>query len=58
MTTIKEVKYESVRIKRIILDLHGVIVIHGWLFSLNMSSLFYLELKTGRGVIYNMEVIC
>ena len=26
MTTRKEVKHESVRIKRIVLDLHGVIV--------------------------------
>ena len=51
MITIKEVKYESVRIKRIVLDLHGVIVDSWMLFSLNMNSLFYLELKTGRGVI-------
>ena len=50
MITIKEVKYESVRIKRIVLDLHGVIV-DSWLFSLNMNSLFYLKLKAGEGVI-------
>ena len=51
VTTRKEVKHESVRFKRIVLDLPGVILIQGWLFSLNMNSLFYLELKTGRGVI-------
>ena len=32
--------------------------IQGWFFSLNMNSLFYLELKTGRGMIQNMEAIC
>ena len=51
MTTRKEVKHESVRIKKIVLDLHGVIVDSKWLFSLNMNSLFYLKLKAGRGVI-------
>ena len=58
VTTRKEVKHESVRFKRIVLDLPGVILIQGWLFSLNMNSLFYLELKTGRGVIQNMETMC
>ena len=51
MTTRKEVKHESVRIKRKVLDLHGVLLIQGWLFSLNMNSLFDLELKAGRGMI-------
>ena len=35
VTTRKEAKHESVRIKRIVLYLHGVI--QGWLFSLNMN---------------------
>ena len=34
------------------------LLIQGWFFSLNMNSLFYLELKTGRGMIQNMEAIC
>ena len=37
------------RIKEIIFDLHGVIVIVDS-FSLNMNNLFYLELKTSLGV--------
>ena len=40
------------RIKRIVLDLHDVIItlfIQRRLFSLNMNSLFYLKLETHRG---------
>ena len=58
MTTRKEMKHESVRIKRIVLDLHGVTVNSRMVFLLNMNSLFYPELKSGRGMIQNMEAIC
>ena len=51
MTTRKAVKHESVRIKKIVLDLHGVIVDSRMVVPLNTNSLFYLKLKTGRGVI-------
>ena len=44
-------KRDNVRIIRIILDLRGVIVIQGRLFSLNMKGLFHRELENGRGVI-------
>ena len=42
------------RINEIILDQHGVIIllIQKALFSLNVNSLFYLELKTSGGVIH------
>ena len=50
-------KRDNVRIIRIILDLHGVIVDLREDCSLNMKSLFYLELENGRGVIKNMETI-
>ena len=33
-------------------------MIQEWLFPLNMNNLFYLELKTIRGVIQSMEAIC
>ena len=51
MTTRKEVKHGSVRIKKIVLDLHGVIADSKMVVSLNMNSLFYLKLKAGGGVI-------
>ena len=42
-------KRDNVRIKRIVLDLHDVIVnLQRRLFSLNLNSLFYLKLKTRR----------
>ena len=53
----KEAKRESVRIKRIVYDLHDVIVDSKRVVLLNMNSLFYLNLKTGRGVIQNLEAI-
>ena len=34
-----------------VLDLHGVIVDSKMFVPLNMNNLFYLKLKTGRGVI-------
>ena len=43
-------RHENVRIKRIVLDLHDVID-SKTVVSLNMNSLFYLELKTCGGVI-------
>ena len=51
MKTRKEVKHESMRITRIVLDLHGVIVDSRMVFLFQYEELFYLELKTGRGVI-------
>ena len=57
--TRKELKHESVRIKRIVLDLHGVIVDSRMVVLFEyMNSLFNLELETGRAVIQNMEAIC
>ena len=38
MTTIKEVKHESVRIKRIALDLHGVTVDSGMVVLFEYDS--------------------
>lgn len=38
------------RIKKLVLDLHDVIVDSKRFFSLNMNSLFYLKLETRRGV--------
>ena len=43
-------KRDNVRIIRIILDLHGVVVDSRKLFSLNMKRLFFLELENGRDV--------
>ena len=51
MTIRKEVKHESVRIKRIVSDLYGVIVDSRIVVPLNINSLFYLKLKAGSGVI-------
>ena len=53
----KEAKRGSVRIKRIVYDLHDVIVDSKRVVLLNINSLFYLKLKTGRGVIQNLEAI-
>ena len=44
-------KCDNVKIIRIALDLHDVIVDSRRLFSLNVNSFLYLELETGRGVI-------
>ena len=58
MTKRKEVKHLSVRIIKIVLDLHGVIVDSRMVVLFEVNSLFYLEMKAGRGVIQNMEAIC
>ena len=45
-------KRDKVRIKRIVLDLHDVLLlIQRRLLSLNMKCLFYLKLETHRGVV-------
>ena len=54
----REAKHESVRIKRMVLDLHDVTVDSKRVVPLNMYSLFYLKLKTDRGVIQNRDALC
>ena len=54
----REAKHESVRMKRMVLDLHDVTVDSKRVVPLNMYSLFYLKLKTDRGVIQNRDALC
>ena len=58
VTTREEIKHESVRIKRIVLDLQSVIFDSRMVVLFEYEEPLYLKLKTGRGVIQNMETIC
>ena len=52
MTTRKEVKHESVKIKSVVLDLHGVIVDSRMVVLFEYEYIyFYPKLKAGKGVI-------